>query len=186
MNGLKWAAAAVALIALGSVAEAEDSETWGSVRGWDIMIDASLGNGCFIYTKYRDGTILRLGFDKSAGNSYILVGHQDWDKIEKDGSYDITLRMDRAAPWHATASGVVLGSLPGLIAHTDDTNFLVDFAKKRNLTVEYRGDTIAKLSLSGTFAALTEMLNCQKAMNGRGGGSVSSDDDGGGGTARKD
>lgn len=181
MTGTKWAAiAAVGLLTLAgaSASWAASSDRWGKVRGWDILIDESLGNGCFIYTEYRDGTALRLGFDRTRDNSYIMIGNRDWDKIEQDGSYDIIIRMDRAAPWHATASGVILGHLPLLMAHTDDTKFLLDFAKKRGITVEYRGDTIAKLSLAGTFAAMTEMLNCQKEMNARGGsggGEISSE-----------
>ena len=152
--------------AVAGAARAEDSDRWGNVRGWDIMIDRTLGNGCFIFSEFRDGTAIRLGFDRTKGDSYLMVGNRDWDKIEDGAAYDIEIRMDRAAPWTATATGVLMGSLPLLMARTDDVKFVAAFAKKNSIQVIYGGNTIAHLSLKGTFAAITEMLNCQDAMDG--------------------
>ena len=142
-------------------AAAADAVRWGKVAGWDILIDTTLGNGCFIFTIYDGGTALRLGFDPDEGDAYLMVGNQKWASIEHGKDYDIEIRMDRDAPWEATATGVDFDGLPLLMASTDQPNFLIDFMKKNTLEVRYLNKSIATLSLKGTFAAVGEMLKCQ-------------------------
>jgi hypothetical protein len=146
-------------------AAADDPIRWGKVSGWDVMIDPTLGNGCFIYTLYDAGTELRLGFDPDNGEAYMMVGNAKWGSIEEGKDYDIEVKMDRDSPWLATATGANMGGLPILWASTDEPNFLVDFAKKKGLQVIYQGKTIASLNLSGTYAAVSEMLKCQDQVD---------------------
>ncbi len=49
-------------------------------------------------------------------------------------------------------------------------------AMRAGVEVIYQGDSIAKLSLAGTYAAITEMLKCQTEMEARGGSTRSSGD----------
>jgi hypothetical protein len=144
---------------------ASDAIRWGKVSGWDILIDPSLGNGCFIFTIYDNGTALRLGFSPDDGEAYLMVGNQKWSSIEHGKDYDIEIRMDRDVPWEATATGVDFDGVPLLLAYTDEPNFLVDFMKKNTLDVRYNGKSIATLSLRGTFAAIGEMLKCQDQVD---------------------
>src|SRR5437762_814048 len=159
-------AAGPAVLGLASApASAGDAVRWGKVAGWDILVDTTLGNGCFIFTIYDGGTALRLGFDPDEGDAYLMVGNQKWASIEHGKDYEIEIRMDRDAPWHATATGVDFDGLPLLMASTDQPDFLVDFMKKNNLTVRYQNQTVANLSLKGTFAAVAEMLKCQDQVD---------------------
>jgi hypothetical protein len=158
-------AASIACISAAPVVAATDSLRWGKVSGWDILIDTSLGNGCFIYTVYDGGTVLRLGFSPDDDEAYLMVGNMKWGSIEHGKDYDIELRMDRDAPWYATAMGFDFDGLPMLMAETDDSNFLVDFMKKNSLQVTYKKQIVATLSLKGTFAAISEMLNCQTQVD---------------------
>jgi hypothetical protein len=172
-------AAAAAMAVLGpadaELAAAEEAVRWGLVSGWDVMVDPSLGNGCFIFTLYKNGTALRLGFNAADDYAYIMVGNEDWKSIETGKDYDIEIRMDRSSPWRAQATGVDFDGLPLLMATTTDSNFIVDFMKKRGVEFRYDGQVIANLSLSGTFAAVAEMLKCQEAVDRRGIGGRSSD-----------
>src|SRR4051794_4029448 len=97
-------------------ASAADAVRWGKVSGWDVLVDTTLGNGCFIFTVYDGGTALRLGFDANEDDAYLMVGNQKWASIEHGKDYDIEIRMDRDAPWRATATGVDFDGLPLLMA----------------------------------------------------------------------
>ena len=144
------AAAAVCLACAGvSPALAAGDSCAGKVAGWDILIDPTLGNGCFIYTVYDGGTVLRLGFSPDDDEAYLMVGNTKWGSIEHGKDYDIELKMDRDAPWYATATGFDFDGLPMLMAETDDLDFLVDFMKKNSLQVTYKKQVVASLSLKG-------------------------------------
>jgi hypothetical protein len=149
-------------------ASAADAVRWGKVSGWDILVDTTSGNGCFIFTIYDGGTALRLGFDAQEDDAYLMVGNQKWASIEHGKDYEIEIRMDRDAPWRATATGVDFDGLPLLMASTDQPNFLIDFMKKNTLEVRFRNQSIATLSLKGTYAAVAEMLKCQDYVDAHG------------------
>jgi hypothetical protein len=159
------AAVCVAAVNVAPVMAASDAIRWGKVAGWDILIDPTLGNGCFIFTTYDGGTALRLGFSPDDGEAYLMVGNLKWGSIEHGKTYSVDLRMDRDTPWHATATGVDFDGVPLLMATTDDPDFLYDFAKKNSLQVTYRGTVVATLSLRGTYAAITEMVRCQDQVD---------------------
>jgi hypothetical protein len=166
-----FAAAGLAVGFIAPASAAQDIVRWGSAGGWDIMIDPSLGNGCYIYTEYDAGTVVRLGFSPDDDEAYLMVGNAKWNSIQDGKDYDVQVRMDRDSPWYVTATGVQFDGLPFLMAETDDTDFLLDFAKKNSLAVSYGGQTVTSLSLSGTYAAVSEMINCQEQVNKRGGNS---------------
>ena len=94
------------LVSSAPASAAADVIRWGSVSGWDIMVDPSLGNGCFIYTQYDAGTALRLGFSPDDDEAYLMVGNKKWSSIEDGKEYQIQLKMDRDSPWKATAAMV--------------------------------------------------------------------------------
>ena len=166
-NKIVLAAAAASLLVPMS-AFASDAVRWGKVSGWDILVDTTLGNGCFIFTIYDGGTALRLGFDPDEGGAYLMIGNGKWASIEDGKDYDIEIRMDRDSPWRATATGVDFDGLPLLMASTDEPNFVIDFMKKNTLQVRYQNQTIATLSLKGTYAAVAEMLKCQDYVDAHG------------------
>ncbi len=162
------AAAVTAGVAAGTIAPAEaasDLIRWGKVSGWDIFASATLGNGCLIHTTYNGGTELILGYSSDDDEAYLMVGNRNWGSIEEGKSYNVEFRMDRDSPWRATAIGLDIDGFPFLAASTDDGDFLIDFAKKYTLAVTYRGSNVATLNLTGTYAALTEMLRCQDQVD---------------------
>lgn len=158
-------AAGLAVCAVAPAGAAQDVLRWGSAGGWDILIDQTLGDGCFIYTQYDAGTVVRLGFSPDDGEAYLMVGNTKWASIKDGKDYDIQVRMDRDSPWYVTATGVQFDGVPFLMATTDQPDFLIDFARKNSLAVNFNGQTITSLDLSGTYAAVSEMLNCQDQVD---------------------
>ena len=67
------AAASMAVIGCIS-ARGEEAPRWGSVSGWEIRVDTSLGHGCFASRSYEEGSLLRVGFDPSLRSGYLFFG----------------------------------------------------------------------------------------------------------------
>lgn len=147
---------------------AEDKDLaakWATVEGWDIRIDESMNNGCFITTVYEGNTFLRLGYEPGRGEAYMMLGNDAWKSIEADKEYPIELKLDNDASWTAKATGSKIGTTPMLYVFFKEFEFLDDVRRKRRIAVTFEGKSIAKLNLFGSSAALLEMLNCQKSVN---------------------
>jgi hypothetical protein len=166
MSKIFAAAIAMALMTSAAVAS-DDSVPWGNgeVAGWNIAVDTSLGGGCFIYAVFDGNTLVRIGFDPSSSDYYLILGDDEWKSIESGKEYDLTLRLGSRAPWDAEANGVPLGDGTALMVTSTDTDFLQDFSSQQSIRVEYNGDQIANLDLSGSAAAIQEMINCQETVN---------------------
>ncbi len=173
MRIISAAAIAVALTTTGAIAAADDTIPWGdgSVAGWDIAVDQSLQGGCYILAEFDGNTIVRIGFDPSNSDYYLILADDDWSSIEADKEYDLVLTLGHRAPWDAQANGIMLGDQPALMVTSTDTDFLDEFASQQNIKVEYNGSQIANLNLSGSAAAIKEMINCQSQVDAAANGS---------------
>ena len=166
MRKILATAMAMALTTSAAIAS-DDTIPWGKgqVAGWDIAVDTSLGGGCFILAVFDGDTLVRIGFDPSNQDYYLILGDADWQSIEEGKDYDLTITLGHRRPWDATANGISLSDSTALMVRSDDTHFLDEFASQQNIRVEYNGDEIANLDLTGSAAALQEMVNCQQAVN---------------------
>jgi hypothetical protein len=160
-------AALLSAAMIGSAVAADDTVPWGdgSVAGWDIAIDQTLGCGCYILASFDGDTIVRIGFDPSNSDYYLMLADADWKSIEADKEYDLTLTMGHRQPWDATATGMMMGDQPTLMVRSTDTDFLDEFSSQQSIKVEYSGDQIANLNLTGSAAAIREMITCQDTVN---------------------
>jgi hypothetical protein len=82
--------------------------------------------------------------------------------LVKGKAYTLQYRFDEDTPWRAPSVATDMG----LYGKTNTSDFLVDFANKRILTISYEGRFVARLPLTGSQAAIKEMLECQRAMLG--------------------
>jgi hypothetical protein len=166
-----WRLSLLLAIALTSVAvpraQAQDTMLWRSVGQWQIRIDKSVDYGCFMLGSYTQGTLLRIGFDQQNRNGYILVGNEAWRSLQVGGRYELILRFDSAAPWRgqATARRIGTGSMVFLYLPFENSQFLIDLARKVNLTIFYAGNVVTQLPLRGTHAATQELIRCQQAAD---------------------
>lgn len=153
-----------------SVASSQDVVTWNEdVSGWEIRVDRTLGNGCFMLTGYEGGTFLRLQFDPTSESIGFYVANDDWRSIEANKLYDIEVEFGSAGPWTGSAQGIDFDGLRGLhltVPSEDDraADFIEEFMRYTGVDIRYQGASIARLSLRGTFAATEEMFRCQAAM----------------------
>lgn len=152
-------------------AQAQNIEWNANVRGWYIAVDTTIANGCFMLSEYDDGGVLRVGFNPESDDMYIVIGDDDWRSLDTDKTYDIELTFGKETPWSGDASVFVWDdgdrSLALEIPFDDGlADLFIDELKRTNsVAVDYKGEEILRLSLSGSFAAMDETIACQMQMN---------------------
>jgi len=156
-------AAAIAVSALGAPAIAQELEHWGTVGVWDVMIDHSIGSGCLIQAEFEDGSVVRIGFDRAAGDGYVTAFNDAWGGIEEGAMYPITFDLDGAG-YDGEAKGIYLSDIPGADIHFTNPDFLWDLAKKYTMTLYHDGGEVMAIDLGGTFAGLEAVMQCQDEM----------------------
>ena len=134
------------------------------VGGWSLSAHDRAGgkfSHCAISAPYKSG--IRMLFSVS-GNQTWRVGwtHESW-RFTKGQSVDLTLLVDNAGPFPlkavAATENLALAELPA-------KEELFDVMRKGNrMTVRAMGNTYA-FNLDGTYAALTEVLNCTARYGG--------------------
>lgn len=149
-------------LAYSTTATGQTSPLWKRVAGWDVRVDVSLADSCFIFRVYEGMTILRVGFNKLAGNGYLMLGNKDWASLEEGRNYDLVFQFDDEKPWVGEATAIAFHTLVGLWMNIDKARFLREMAEQHVLDVRYRGKSIARLKLDGSYAALMEMATCQE------------------------
>src|SRR5262249_20602608 len=152
-----------------ALACADNNETgkWGKVGGWEVRVDQSLGHGCFAMQLYEDGTVIRVGFNISTRTIYFTLGNPAWRSLEAVKVFRMRFVFDDQKPYDGELTGRQFGS-EGMV-FLDHSNvsyeFTKDFMERSGVRVYYRGSQITHLSLRNTYAAISEVMNCQKEMN---------------------
>jgi hypothetical protein len=148
-------------------ARSEDTTLWKHVDSWQVRVDTTLNYGCFIMAEYEQGSVLRIGFDPSSDGAYLLITNERWRSIEQGKEYTLVLQFDDKDPWEASAQGFKFENSPYPFLYTpfSEAGFFKEFMRSHELTIEYRRERIASLSLRGSFAATREMVNCQRQID---------------------
>lgn len=155
-------ALATILLAFSSAVKAQDTAAWGQVGGWKIMVDRSVGDGCFALQPYADGTTLRMGVDRENGALYFLFGNDAWKSIEIGKKYRLRFVFDGTNPYDGELTASQIGKGATVLVHRNISKaFLNDFAQRNTMEIYYRDSRIAFLSLRNTMAAMSEVANCQ-------------------------
>src|SRR5688572_1550338 len=96
-----------------------------------------------------------------------MFGNEVWRSLQVGNQYDLALRFDNTSPWRgrATARRIGSGNMVFLYLSFDRARFLVELARRQNMTIFYQGDVVTTLPLRGTNAAVQEMLNCQRVAD---------------------
>lgn len=149
------------------IAKSQETLTWKEVGGWEIRVDTTLGNACFMIATWEQGTILRIGFVSGQSTStvpYIILGNIYWTSLEEGKDYNLTFRFDNQRPWAVNATGYRLGQYVFLLFEVGTWEFVDEFMRKHGAEISYDGQVIANLSLTNSFAALRETANCHLQM----------------------
>lgn len=150
-------------------------EPWKQVGGWDVNVDRSLKNSCFILFKGTRGTVVRLGFTAERDMHWFLA-HDDWKSLEEGKAYVTSVSFDNGAPYTGPMKGKAMGG--GVVAlsatFADATvwkRFLGEFMRGNRMRVTYGGQQIALLNLQNSAAAGEALLACQTSFDGKAPGS---------------
>ncbi len=150
---------------------ADETVIWkNDVRGWDVMVDRTLENSCFIYSTFEESSFVRLQFNPVNDSVEFTVGNLNWISLESGKLYPMEVQFGSRTPWTGEGLGRWWGEdLPSLsldVPFKDDRalEFLDEFMKMTGVRVSYENRIIANLSLRGTYAATEEMMRCQRKM----------------------
>ncbi|MFG1299910.1 serine protease [Xanthobacter sp. V3C-3] len=143
-------------------------EELGQVRGWDIGINTAAGS-CIAKARYEDRTTVWFGFGDN-GKGFFALSNPRWRSIDEGKSYELSLLARGAGRWRGTFNGGSVGDERSLLATSLKESFMLDIARAGGIEVRYQDKTIARLSLSGSLAALNAVLDCQKDLIARGDG----------------
>jgi hypothetical protein len=141
----------------------QDLELWGTAGGRDVLIDPSLGNGCLIQAEYQDGSLVRIGFDRTEGTGYVTAFNEDWGDVEEGVIYPITFALD-GAEYEGEAKGIYLDGVPGADISFTNADFLFDLAKKYTMTLYHDGDEVMSIDLEGSYIGLEAVIQCQEEL----------------------
>jgi S1-C subfamily serine protease len=133
----------------------------GKTRGWTIAINNSL-DACIAVAKYRDETTVWFGLSRTVG-PFIAFTNPRWDRIQPGNKYTLRMRMGRQGTWRGTFDGFAHQDHKGLITTQVKAQFFGDFARAGGIIVSHDSDSLARLDLLGSRAALEDILACQRA-----------------------
>jgi hypothetical protein len=145
-------------------ASADDTVKWGQVGGWAIMVDRTIGDGCFAMQVFERGTVVRIGFDMRNRHVYLFFAQDSWKSLEEGKVYPVRIVFDGSIPYDGEMRGQRLGNVVVLAHRNVSADFFRDFMQRNDLQVFYRGSELANLSLRNTYAAVSEVINCQKEI----------------------
>jgi len=136
-------------------------------RGLDGAHGPFCEERCYVTTSYKDGTVIRLGFEFSENDRllYLSLGNSKWKSSEDGKEYPIRIQFDTETPWDAKASAIEVGPLTHLKVNTRDADFVSEFSTKLGLRAFYADKQIVSLRLRGSSKAIDEMLACQQATD---------------------
>jgi len=145
---------------------ADEQPLWDRVKGWEIRVDTTIGNGCFAMTSYDEGTVMRIGVNPENDKGYLILGNDKWKSLEAGKDYNIKLKFDDETPWEGSARGVLMGDVgvAFLWVDFDDSNLFKEFMRKNVIQVFYNRKKVTSLSLAGSHAATVAVVECQNAM----------------------
>jgi hypothetical protein len=154
---------ATAFALIGSTAFAQDLVPYSEAGGWDVVIDTTLGNGCFLTSEFEDGSTVRIGFDRLAGTGYVAAFNESWGEIVDGQTYPVSFLLDEEQ-YDGEAAGIYLDDLPGALITFDSIDFLTDLAARNAMTLQSEGEDVMSIDLSGSDAAIVETIACQDAQ----------------------
>ncbi|MEZ5829948.1 MAG: hypothetical protein R3D05_02065 [Dongiaceae bacterium] len=165
MGAIHNAVAVAALACTSMPAFADDLLKWAEVGAWPVIVDRTLGNGCFTYMTYDTGTMLRVGFTRLTSQGYMLIANNAWSSVEIGRRYDVTLKFGKAPPWNDEATAINLNGTISLWMSFSNVDVIVDFMQEEDVAIWYNGRRVDSVSLNGGYAAFSEVLRCQEVMN---------------------
>lgn len=145
---------------------AQDTIDWANVEGWIVAVDRTVA-GCFAWAQFEGGTIFRIGINAENRNGYLIIANDDWRTLEIGKDYVLEFQFGSARPWQGEGSVVDMHGEKALVISFKEPDLALEFMKKQNVVIRYRGKQVDNLNLRGSFAAFMEVLRCQEEVDGK-------------------
>jgi hypothetical protein len=141
------------------------AQHWGDSGGWSIYNDASLNNGCYLYSDFDGGTQFGIGIDRRDDSVYTWVSDTDWTSLVPGNSYPLSITFGRRSPWTGDALAIAQDNGPVYLSLIIDSNFIEEFAGQNEVRMHFGDTEIAYLGLQGSRRAVNEMYACQDSWD---------------------
>lgn len=151
---------AAGLALLSTAAAAQELVPYSEAGGWTVSVDPTVGNGCLLSSEFEDGSSVRIGFDRNAGNGYVAASNAAWGDITDGTQYPISFLLDEEK-YDGNATGIHLDDLPGVMVTFDSLDFLTDLAARNVMVLQSEGTDVMSIDLSGSDEAIAETIACQ-------------------------
>ena len=153
----------VSACAYGATAQTEQAEAprnkWGESGDWVILIDPSVGNGCYMEKTSDDGTLVQVGMVPDRNGGFFAAYNAAWSIIE-DGAAG-TVQFDFGSSlFGGEYVGVVKADIPGGYAFFNNPEFIKEFGKRNEVSIKSDKGNALNFKLTGTMKAINAVRNC--------------------------
>jgi hypothetical protein len=137
------------------------SRKWTTVGNWEIWVDRTQGDSCYVMRSYERGAVFRIGFGRDASNGYVILANEKWKSLVVGSKYAIELKFDNNPAWKGNATARKAGNITYLHMDFGGQGLLKEFGHSDNASVTYKGQLAANVRLTGSDTAVEELMRCQ-------------------------
>lgn len=104
-----------------------------------------------------------LGVDIDSQKIYLLFSNEAWKSLEVGKVYPMRITFEDVSPYNGEMTVIRLQGGAIMLAHRNlSSEFVKDFMQRNVMRIFYQGNPITSLSLKKTYAAIGEVINCQR------------------------
>lgn len=154
----------VVLCSIGVPASASNVEHWEEVGAWEILVDASVGNGCLAQRVFADGTLVQIGAEPARNGGFFAAYNAEWSDIEVGATGIVNMDFGDAR-FAGDVVGKVNQDLAGGYAFFDNPNFVTEFGQRQSVKISGESGRLIEIDLTGSKRAIEAVLDCQKKQS---------------------
>lgn len=158
----------LAALALPGAAKAGDVATWSAdTAGWQIQVDRPT-KACAMKRTFSRGTTLMVLWIPDDRAFMFGLSNPEWTTVRQNSQHRVTIVMD-GDKWSGTFTGAfATDGTPFVFLSNVKTEFLRRFMAYSRIEFfsTESGAKITGMTLSGSTAAMGELIVCQRTMNG--------------------
>lgn len=134
-------------------------DVWGEAGGWNVKIDPSVSNGCYIERNLEDGTLVRVGYVPDRKGGFFAAYNAAWTNIKEGVAGTIQFDFGQSR-FEGEYIGDIVADLRGGYAFFNNPEFLQEFGKRNDVSIKGDGEDALAFKLSGTAKAINAMQTC--------------------------
>lgn len=153
----------VSSCAYGACAQTQQAKAahtkWDDSGNWAIMIDPSVGNGCYMEHTLDDGTLVQVGIVPDRNGGFFAAYNAAWTNIEDGTAGTVEFDFGKSL-FGGEYVGVVKADLRGGYAFFNNPEFIKEFGKRNEVSIKGDKGNALNFKLTGTLKAINAVRNC--------------------------